>query len=372
MKYRYAILCVVLVFFVVEGFAQQQDFPRGVYLSGNTKVNYFQLRDSLHLTWVQASGDSIAANPVLHRYVESNPAGLNVISARAEVSPMYELTRSQSLRVQAEDGVPLSENDYTYAYFKRLLTPKTGAVIPSDGWIAQFGTHQAGYMASGVVPDSEYHHNRSHYWATFNMKIDTAGPSTTPIALLVVYCTSHTGVHDTLQKRILYDSSFQSNQYQEFELGYTIIPTTPAPPSQAQCLKGGVYSLNQYNGCRVDVRVWWYGNRTTWLDRVDIEDDVAYALFRRSNDGAIIQDAREFVGAYPNVKRFCSLDEPPLNAFRSYRYVDRLIMDSVNLGQSTTGRGRTITAFPRVDNEFKWFLNDAQPSEVLIAKGEYR
>jgi hypothetical protein len=375
MKYRHAILCVVLVFFAGEGFGQQQDFPRGVYLSGNTKVNYFQLRDSLHLSWVQATGDSIAANPVLHRYVESNPAGLNVISARAEVSPMYEFTRSQQLWIEAEKGIPQSEDDYTYAHFRRF--PQTGQQTgglppfpePQDSWKAVAGAEQPGYMASDLRPDDQYYWNRTHYRGTFNMKIQKQSPDTARVALLTVYCTTH---GTELNRHTLYDSSFQaSNTYQAFELDYNIQlncnPPCDPPVAGPSRLAGGVVQRSLSTDCRVDTRVWWYGNRTTWLDRVDIEDDVAYALFRRSNDGAIIQDAREFVGAYPNVKRFCSLDEPPVNAFRSYRYVDRLIMDSVNLGQNSNGRGRTITAFNNaiMQNNVKWFLNDAQPREIM-------
>lgn len=373
MKHRYAILATVLLFTAMGSHAQQQtEFPIGVYMwaAPNVNADFSQMKNDLHLTWVSGIGREWGT--VNHEPIETNPAGLKVISAR--LPHMYMRTRTQQLWIEAEKNVPTTESDYTYPHFRRY--PSTGTqtgnnTFDPSAWTARLGIDQPGYIASDLSPDDQYFWNQTHFTATFRLKVIKSQFSTDePIVRLTAFCTTH---NTALNERELYDWEFDSSSvYRVFELAYDVQATCDHPPSALPMpAKGGLVPLHRCTSCNVDMRVWWYGTQTCWLERVVVEDDAAYALFPRegqtsgSLDGEIVQDAADYETGYPLVKRFYAFDEPPINAFRGINYVDQLIANSLTLDPNNEGRGRLITAQYNIDNYFKWFVQDAQPREIL-------
>ena len=131
-----------------------------------------------------------------------------------------------------------------------------------------------------------------------------------------------------------------------------------SPISSSQ--SGGCLLNNQYN---VDIRVYWYGNVTTWLNEVIIEDTLGHGLFSGTDDGAIQNSALSFKTAYPLVKRFYLNDEPYISTFLAYNYVQGKILQKYAPDDTANGTGSGIVA---EDHDFNRFLIDAQPHELLI------
>lgn len=379
MKHQIPFLVGLLAMVSCLSAQQQSEFPIGLYggNAGEYDPDTAQLRSSLGITWIYSYGGVGSGTTIgNHSIMETNASGLKQITIRNNIS-VY--AKSQRLEIEAEG---LSSEGETKSFFQRLLTPKTGQqytrINPSDpqdqnGWQAIVGSHQPGYMASDVSLKGEYHYSQTHYTATFVMKITRPSPPpplTDQVAFLSVV-DLNTG--NILGSRQLIDSDFGTD-YKAFEVGFTLPCAPPSLPPKY--LAGVATSIQSTPPCQpqIDVRVYWNGLRTTWLDKVYIEDTAAHSLFPREGqisglvDNVLIQDVQDFANnGYPLVKRMYMADEPYRNVFLPYNYIDQKILNNpavVNLDPNHEGRGRGITASIWVWTN--WFLQDAQPQEVMV------
>ncbi len=358
MRYMIYILEFVFISTLFTGaYAQQQDdFPIGVLLFGSTDVDFHQLHNDLNLTWIQGSG---GAGHGQHRAIETNSDSLYVITIREH---LRELAQAQRLEIQAEDELAIP---WVKAYFAN--TPSViGTGVSGEGRYAQQGS--AGYLVRGVRPNNEYYREGIHY-VTFNMKIDKSTASPSEVAKLEIVWLKQNGTEEIISERILDDADFSDNEYHLFEVPF-INPCTSS--SSGKFLRGGASIASTCTQNNIDVRVYVYGNRTTWLDKVIIEDDAGHSLFPRdgqntgANDNTILDDASELqdLTTYNKIKRLYLADEPAKSQFRSFRYISNKL-NLLSLDPNSNGRCRTITATPWLDNWLQWFLQDGQPREIL-------
>jgi len=113
----------------------------------------------------------------------------------------------------------------------------------------------------------------------------------------------------------------------------------------------------------VDIRVWWAGHRTTWLDYVIVDDLEADSLFA----GIHNQDLRNEADDYDflsNVQRVYLTDEPPIPGWLPHEQIKRFLRDSV-----LTTNKPAITASPWTDEWVRRFSQDAQPDTILYVNG---
>ena len=172
-----------------------------------------------------------------------------------------------------------------------------------------------------------------------------------------------------LSSQDLYNNDFADNNLETKVLNFNL-SSPPVPLMKPQgVLLGSPISSSQSGGCllnnqyNVDIRVYWYGNVTTWLNEVIIEDTLGHGLFSGTDDGAIQNSALSFKTAYPLVKRFYLNDEPYISTFLAYNYVQGKILQKYAPDDTANGTGSGIVA---EDHDFNRFLIDAQPHELLI------
>jgi hypothetical protein len=316
------------------------------------------MKDTLGLTWIQGWG-GWDNNPSA---LETNAKGLKVMSIRDKA---YTYSKAQRMIWEAENSQWPPEQRYMYNYFE---TKETGDQFPPppsdpDSRIAVQGTHQPGYMVRNPWPNYEYHYDRIYYVATFRMKILKSTPNTDTVAVLSLYCPTHGNLGTP---RVLHDSSFAvSDTYYEFKVPFSLqVTCNPPCPDGPAYLTGGASALPSHIVCtNVDIRVWWAGHRTTWLDWVLVDDLEADSLFA----GIHNQDLRKEIDDYDalnNVQRVYLTDEPPIPGWLPHEQIKRFIHDSV----LTTAKP-AITASPWTDEWVRRFSQDAQPDTILYVNG---
>ncbi len=237
----------------------QSEFPIGAltfgFQNGNDSL-YTQIKE-MNATWVQAWGQlgGIDCTNVNLKAVQ-NVAGLKVIVSR--IWNIGVPARSQRLIFDAEF---VNDNGGLRNYFQ------THSVGSSQGvaWVATApGT--AGYMVRDPNPDKEYYYGRNLYVATFVMQKSGGNPTDNVVTLDVVDSTGAI----TFGSRLLKGSDFPASGYKAFDVPFNLNPIPVALP------KFGVLTsapATLYNG-KVNVRAYWHGLVTTFLDFVTIQDSV--------------------------------------------------------------------------------------------------
>jgi hypothetical protein len=313
-------LCSVVL---SESTAQQQldSLWRGVYLFGNQRVNYRQMRDSLHLNAFQiALGYDTSAE---NASVFSTSQTMRVINLRMKFADPASFpdarASAQQMEYQAEQGVDPLKNYFTYR-------PVGTTSQEGDARLAELGVDTIpGYMVTTAAPNNEYHYNRNHYLATFRVKVDAPYSAGDTVVQCIVKCANNpTGFADT----ILFGSDFDSaGVYREFTLPFNIsFPLSSQEVlSSAHVLTNGALGSGTSHGqvdasCGgVDLQVYWYGHVTTYLDKVTVQDSVALRLFSGAYDQEIKQEAALY-GNKGQHERFYLLDEPSISAFQAFEY----------------------------------------------------
>ena len=306
-----------------------------MFLFGRASVDLAQMDTSLGVTWVQGYGGSDTSHYVID-------SGLSLISRRYSLSV---ISRAQRLVYQAEDTWPRVLADYVYAFFG---TKETGQ-RDGDSWVCNVNRHPPGYMVRKPRPDNRFYHDQKQHYAIFRMKIRKEGEPDGEVVLLSVKCYTHGGT--TLGTRTLKDSDFaESDVYHDFEVPFSL-EVDCSPPCEKACDS-------------VDVQVYWYGNRTTWLDYVIVEDEAAKSLFGGKHDATIEAEARNCLAnpRFDRVQRFYLTDEPSVRAFLPFKYID----DKLRSLGFTGSRGRAITSNNWTDSWIRWFIRAARPNEVLV------
>lgn len=358
MKKPTSFVTAFLVLFTTSSFSQQAEFPRGVFLFGRTNVDFVQMRDSLHLNWVQGSSGS----KTVHTSIDSNTAGLKVIASRDSLD---KVSTSQRMKYEAELTSPDQAHQGLWNYFG---TKVTGTDLVSEGarkCIA--GSDPPGYMVSNPQPNNDFHYGRTSYRATFRMKITKGSNPSDTVAMLTVFCNVHNAV---IGQRVLFDSTFSlTNNYYVFEVPFSVQTSSSASTDTSRFLAGAAAVRTSNVDCNsIDIRVDWRGNVTAWLDNVIVDDDVAKTLFAGGYDATIQADVNDYLtnptyNSANLVQRLYLKDEPDVPAFLPYNYVDTKLKNLFPIGSS---RGRGTTANYWWGSSAQRFFQDGQPNEYFF------
>ncbi|MGH2568557.1 MAG: hypothetical protein ACRDGA_09475, partial [Bacteroidota bacterium] len=283
-----------------------------------------------------------------------NSGNLNVIAIRENA--IHNPSTGQRMVFEAEQPVdPLLLRNY----FAEKSTGDPEGIY----WKAVQNVDAVGYMVKSPVPDDAYYYKQTHYTASFIMK--TQGTLTgNLVANLEVFCLTHNMM---MAQRQLYDNSvdFPDGNLKTFEVAFDLTNDPGSYNKPANILLAKQPVLSGASSClHVDVRVYWNGFVTTWLDKVVIEDDPGKQLFSGQFDGSISNDAALFKNNYPLVKRFYLRDEPEVSSFLSYNYVQQKVLQAL-APDTANRRGYAATAMDK-NLLFNRFLLDAQPSELIV------
>jgi parallel beta-helix repeat protein len=345
----YAAILIILLTLPKLTLAQQTDIPRGVILFGGTNVDFVQMRDSLGINWVQ--GYSGVATE--HKSIDSNAAGIKVLAQRANID---NASTSQHMHYEAEQGIVY---DWSHNYF---AVKATGTVDPS-AWVCQKGIHSAGYMVQQPTPNNEFHYGHTNYTATFRLKIDDKSNPSASVATLYVIGNDANGNVIFNNPSTLTESSFSStNNYQSFTIPFTVPQQSGSQRIDIKAARANVMTATSAVD-HIDIQVYWYGNVDTWLDYVDVDDDVSLNLFAGQYDQLMHDDINDYLTGYYQVQRLYTRDEPFIPSFLPYKYVDAKLKSWFPTGGLPRGRAITEDYWSgTIQNRF--FL-DAQPNEYI-------
>jgi hypothetical protein len=344
---------ISILFFILSSYStlhsQMDSLWRGIYvIDAFSKIPFNTLRDSLHLNVVEGS-TGYGHAPSEDNLFLTNAAGLRLIH-QPEV--LDTLSSAQRMAYEAERRKPLTGEEDLWNYFD-----STHADIQPDSiGRVLFAPGTAGYMVKSAVPDSEYHYKRGVWLATFRLKIEgTYAPNQ-----WVVRCE----VFDKTQGTYLVKDSLRANRftngvYTEFVDTFRLDP----PPTFS--LQSGVLTgqnLNATTPPKIDLRVYWYGTVTTYLDKITVEDTLARGLFAGRYDAIIKQTAAQYANAgnYPLHDKFYLKDEPYMGANLAFNYVSNRMKDTLGWNNP---RALSVTAS---NAHHERFLNEVRPRVLMV------
>jgi len=173
------ITAIFMMIAVSSLFCQQTEFPRGVFLFGDTNVDFVQMRDSLFINSIQGSASTLSSIPP----IVTNDGDLNVLAYSVA---LIEPTSGQKLIIQAEYNYaePLT---FAYWAYKHPYGGNDGNAFKCE----KTNPPNPDYMVKDVVPDNEYRYDRINYTATFRMQIAKDLTGNLAVADLIVYCKTH-------------------------------------------------------------------------------------------------------------------------------------------------------------------------------------
>lgn len=341
----------------------QGSIPRGIFLFGQTSVDFGQIKNDLHLNYIQGSAGYVGLDLP---EILTNSGGLKVLALRELLS---HYASAQRMEFEAEDAPPGEENAWNY--FQEKLTGRTDGTARRCDPTEQ---HSAGYMVKSAVPDDQYHYKRNSYTAKFVMRVEKDKTGDPDIATVSVYCKTHDHVKASL---LIGYVDFPDQNPVTIPLTFDLDTQSGNPPyvfpkAVLMGIPDSPLREDPYQNCKeIDFRVYWHGIVTTWLDKVIVEDDVAKNLFAGVHSDTIASEANTFKSSasYPLVQRFYLTDEPLPSAFLAYNYVDEGLK-AVQPDGLAGGRGRGITANYWHNSWAKRFIGDGQPSEYLFDQYE--
>jgi len=343
------LLTIIVIILTSIELRAQNDFPLGVYLFGENDVDLYQMKDSLILNWVQTVVQN--EDGTLESNLLNTTSNLDISIMGILLKDVYYLSKAQRMIFEAEQ-----DSSSTKSYFN----DRPDSVSSNEGNFrkAEININRQGYMVQSPVPDNEYHYDQTTYSASFLLKIKKnrsdnplvcrleiayASPCSTYIDSISLYYNDFTneGIHT-------FTRTFQYSSQQSPSNSFGVLCGREEVSPQALSLTN--------TGCKgVDIRVYWYGDVTTSLDKIIVEDTLGKNLFSGMYD-SIISNSASVLNGYPQVKRFYLKDEPPISAFLAHDYIKR------QLDIAVPNRGTTAAIY----HSFERFLNDAKPNELLV------
>jgi hypothetical protein len=330
-------------------FGQTDSISRGAYLFGATEVNLLQLHDTLGFNTVELNTGWV---PSWEDTVMNNTHRVAVYTQRRFLADQ---SKAQHVIYEAEQGIQPSK---MHNYF--VEHPKGS--VSDDAWVVVPGTDTQGWIVGSPWPNDDYHYGQTSYTATFTLK--TAGsPVPTRSAVRCEVWVNGTRVN-YLDLRAF---DLSATSYRDFALSFSLPSGESLVASTSSgVLTGGMGERVASKGrgsavaaAAVDLRVWWYGGVTIFLDKITVDDDSARVLFAHTNDAAIRRSAADSCVAYPAHERFYLVDEPFLSAFQGFGYVAGQIRAVPDINQEKAG---SLTATYQYHTRF---LNEAQPSQLM-------
>jgi hypothetical protein len=229
------------------------------------------------------------------------------------------------------------------------LTGRTGAAFaePSDtaknfpdddensnnAWLAEVGTHSIGYMAAGLLTNTEQDDNpNSPYYLKVRMRLESG----TPLNHTAVVTVSAVRISDGAQvSATIYADQFSGYAYQEITaLSFLKTASSSMSPSQQQTYSAS-YSQSigplgipqpstQAQITAYDYRVYWPGNVTCYLDYVIIDNSPANRVFTGAYDLQFDTEVNNFK-TRSALGRFITWDEAYVERSLLLGYVEQRI-----------------------------------------------
>ncbi|MGB2867003.1 MAG: right-handed parallel beta-helix repeat-containing protein, partial [Bacteroidota bacterium] len=316
----------------------QDNFVRGIWLHDSTNVNFSLMHDSLHLNWVEAIAENGDGTKRLN--VLENSGSLYVIGNMGQYLTPKSFAQHMVFEAEQNENNP----DQNYFGFRN-------GVVQNDTLLQS--PSSAGYMVTSPTPNNEYY-NETHYTARFVLKRTPAQGGNPEVVRLEVEYSGQTW------QSILRDSDFTSSNFEtkslEFDLPSSAVSAMAPGGLLTGSFDGAAPSKMTMTSGGVDIRVYWSGNVTTWLDKVIVDDNPGHNLFSGVYDDVLRSSASDFHDNYPLVRRFYLQDEPHINQFLVFKYVNGKIREA-------TGEATGIAA----SNAYrKRFLDEAQPNELMV------
>ena len=335
MKCTICILIAALFSCHVSHGRQLDELMRGVYLSGKGNVDLDQIADTLHLNTVQfATGYGYQYEDAVLR----NTKGVRVINTRRFLDS---ISWGQRMEYKAYQEAPPAGEELLKNYFAGRHPDIR--IDSAHGEEVLYAPGTPGLMVWSAQPNDQYHLD-ADWWATFRLRVEGSHPSGTNVVRCIVYCLAH---NDTLKDSLLTFGSFGTGNEKDFVLPFSLAE---------EVARSGVSSMCT----NVDLRVYWYGNVTTYMDRIVVENGLGRDLFSGVYDRRIKREAKRYSRSfYPNHSRFLLVDEPWVSQYSAFHYVADRIKDT--LGNIPSAGCVTPTT-----RQYKRFLTDAQPSYLII------
>ncbi len=288
MKHIFVISTLILLCSMTTKAQQVDTVMLGVYVSDMDSLHFIQMRDSLHLNSFELR---TGLNPTRDATLMNNAAGLKLINQRQFLRNM---STAQRMIYQAEEPIQptLFKNYFADVHPERELITEgdTVALRLTPGL-------DAGYMVKSARPNDEYRYGsyRPEYWATFRLKVEGTHQPGDTVVKCIAYCLEHNNV---LAESLITFGQFTANTYKDFVVRFPVMgqPFNPQIGSTVPYLTGGAFQHTTNSQCdSVDLRVYWYGGVTTYLDKVTVEDWVSRDLvFGGQSDHAIKQEAATY------------------------------------------------------------------------------
>jgi|GEM_PF-6415125 len=350
------IMCILLAALFLYGVSlggQPDSLWRGVYLGGEIEnINYDTLKHTLHLNLVEgATGWGRGDISML-----TNSAGVKVLNENATLEA---LSRAQRMGYEAEQSKDPLKNYFRdrHPEMQIIFETSTDTTVSLRLGVGA----QSGFMVKSPVPNNEYHYDRTEWMATFRLKVDAPVSLGDSVVQCIVRCAS--SGRELKDSVIRWNPGWGVGTYKDFVVPFTV-PSSVLAASRMGTTSIPTGGIGEPTARRepcmgVELQVYWYGDVTTYLDNVVVEDTLAHSLFAGKYD-RVIRDTAAQYAAYGLHEMFYLRDEPFMSAYLSHNYVSNQIKDA--LGQNDL-RARTTAA---VNERFARFLTDAQPANLMI------
>lgn len=334
----------------------QSEFPHGIYLSGVRNIDTSQIRQGLNASWIVSVTKNEGESQTYTNLI-TNGSGLRVIAAH--IPSIAAKSRGQHLEYEAEQG----STDPLRNYFANRPVGET----ESDHRLARIGA-SAGYMIQDPQPNFQwnYYPDVSHYYVTFVVKVLPGQFSdTTKVARFEIHCNDVGYQQDLVQPVVKSYSDFSDGLWKNIVVEFDRTIPSPVIMKKLGVLRGTIPLPDppaSHTCENIDIRVYWYGNVETSIDKVIVEDDVGKQLYSGQSTTLLQTDAQELNG-YSLVKRFYSQDEPFVSSFTSFKYVKDRIGEVIPSSLNQDGKGSLTTALAYEPSRF---LTHAQPNELMM------
>ena len=244
-----------------------------------------------------------------------------------------------------------------------------GGVDPSvpTAWKATIGL-PLGYMVQGAAPSDEYRWGVSKYKAIFIQRVDQGQPPSYAVSRCEIWVN---GVRtDTLR---LSAGQFTGTNYRSDTIAFSVPASISSSPSIHGGLSGGYGYTSSHgtgslgNGAmiandasqgNVDLRVWWFGQVSTYLDKVIVEDSVAHVVMNGAYDAATQAEAVTYAGC-PTHDKFYLSDEPWVSSFRGFRYIS----DQIKTALPNNPKAGSLTA---TFHDYERFITETNPDRLIF------
>lgn len=333
----------------------QSEFPLGIYLFGQRNVNAVQISTDLKATWIQ----TVTTNRNESRYVtlinDASNAGLKVIAQ--DVPALSDMARGQHMEYEAEQVVEVMKN-----YFQGNQTGAT----EGNYRVARIGD-APGYLVKDPRPNFQwnYYPDVSLYKVRFIVKVDAGVfANTEEVVTIEIACNDlnhQPFIVDPVTKTY---GDFVPGEWLNIDVEFNrSIPI--APPPEERFLRGDVPPPDptDIHTCEdIDIRIYWHGHVTTYLDKMIVEDGVGKDLHANQHTQDI-QDAARALDSFSNVMRLYLWDEPYVSSFASHKYVKDQIAAVISTSGNPGGKSSVTSALAY---EYTRFVSYADPNELLM------